>query len=91
MVQDLRLIDDVMNVMAGKPDRATRDQMWGNQGQDDGGPAPPPPPGAAPPPSPPSRRAPPPPHPLVMIITIVIATLMLTLPFLYPIACFIKM
>ena len=64
MVQDLRLVDDVMNVRAVKPDRAARDQIRGNQGQDDRGPAPPPPPGAGPPPSLPSRRAPPPPQSL---------------------------
>jgi len=91
MVQNLRLVDDSMNVTAGKSDRATRDQIRGNRGHDDCGPGPPPPPGAAPPP--PHHRGgllllP---NPRVMIITIVIATLMSTLPPLYAVACFIKM
>jgi len=36
MVQDLRLVDNVMNIMAGKPDWAMRDQIGGNQGQAEG-------------------------------------------------------
>jgi len=67
MVQDLRLVEDVMNIMAGKPDGASREKMRRHLNQDGGAPggAPPPPP---PPPlggTPPSPPPPPggPPHP----------------------------
>jgi len=60
-VQGLRLVDDFMNVMAGQPDGATREEMRHHLNQDcgaHGGPPPlpppsPPPPGGAPPPPPP--------------------------------------
>ena len=69
MVQDLRLVEDVMNIMAGEPDGTTREEMRRHLNQDRGarGGAPPPPPpppgGAPPPPSPGPGGAPPPPSP----------------------------
>ncbi|KAG0137908.1 hypothetical protein HOY82DRAFT_644951 [Tuber indicum] len=64
MVQELRLVDDVMNIKAGRPDQATRDEIRGNQNQDESGQTPPPTPDATPPPPAPPplspRGAPPP-------------------------------
>ena len=72
MVQDLRLVEDVMNVMAGQPDGATREEMRRHLNEDGGAPrgAPPSPhppggaprPGGAPCPAgvPPPGHAPPP-------------------------------
>jgi len=54
IVQDLRLVEDVMNVMAGQPDGATYEEMRHQLNLDGGTP------GGAPPPPPP-RRPPPPP------------------------------
>jgi len=52
MVQDLRLVENVMNVMAGQPDGATREEMRRHLNEDGGtprgaSPPPPPPPGGA--------------------------------------------
>ena len=73
MVQDLRSVEDVINVMAGQPDGATQEEIRRHLNQDGGAPrgappAPPapPPPGAAPPAPPPPGGASPPggaPHP----------------------------
>jgi len=53
MVQDLRLVEDIMNLIAGQPDSATREEMRRHLNQDGGAPRgapppPPPPPGGAP-------------------------------------------
>jgi len=65
MVQDLRLVEYVKNVMAGQPDGATQEEMRRHLNEAGGAPggAPPPsphspPPGGAPPPPPPPRGAP---------------------------------
>ena len=65
MVQDLRLVEDVMNVIAGQPDGATGEEMRRHLNKDGGtprgAPRPPPPlppPGGAPPPPPPAGGAP---------------------------------
>jgi len=58
MVQDLRLVEDVMNVMAGQPDGATREEMRSHLNEDTGAPW-----GARPPPPPPARGGAPPPPP----------------------------
>jgi len=65
MVQDLRLVEDVMNVMAGQPDGTTWEEMRGHLKEDGSAsrgapppPPPPPPPECAPPPPPPSGGAP---------------------------------
>jgi len=52
MVKDLRLVEDVMNVMPGQPDGATGEEMRSHLNQDSGAP------GGAPPPLPLPRRAP---------------------------------
>jgi len=70
MVQDMGLVEDVMNVMAGQPDGATQEEMRRHLNKAGGAPGgapppppPPPPPGGAPPPPPPPWGAPPPPPP----------------------------
>ena len=57
LVQDLRLVENVMNVINGQPDGATQEEMRGHLDQDGGAPR-----GARlPPPLPPPSDAPPPP------------------------------
>ena len=81
MVPNLRLVDDVMNVMAGQPDHAMWEQMRSQDDPDDG----------APPPPPPCRNAPPHRPPQVVMVAITTAVTRAILTPLYAIACMVQL